>query len=52
MEVIDLSKCDSSNNQIESPEFTIYGQNVYKNDLQILKSAHEWLKERLITAEE
>ena len=47
---IDLSKYDSSNTQIESPEFTIYGQNIYKDDLQLLKSAHEWLNEHLINA--
>ena len=48
--IIDLSKCVSSSTQIESPQFTVCGQNIYKSDLQLLKSKHEWLNERLIDA--
>ena len=47
---IDLSKCESSGDEMESPEFTINGQNVYKDDLQLLKSDYGWLNERLINA--
>ena len=48
--IIDLSKCVSSSTQIESPQFTVCGQNIYKSDLQLLKSKHEWLNEPLIDA--
>ena len=46
---IDLTNCESLVGEMESPEFTMSGQNVYKNDLQLLKSDHEWLNEHLIS---
>ena len=50
MEVDLLTNCESSGGEMESAELTINGQNVYKSDLQLLKSDHEWLNERLINA--
>ena len=48
---IDLSECESSDDkEMESPEFIINGQNIYSGDIQILKTDHEWLNERLINA--
>ena len=47
---IDLTNCESLVGEMELPEFTMNGQNIYKNDLQLLKSDHEWLNERLINA--
>ena len=47
---IDLDKYESSEEGMESPEFTINGQNIYRDDLQILKDDHKWLNERLINA--
>ena len=47
---VDLTNCESSGGEMESAELTINGQNVYKSDLQLLKSDHEWLNERLINA--
>ena len=47
---VDLTNCESSGGEMESAELTINGQNVYKSDLQLLKSDHEWLNKCLINA--